>query len=123
MTNDITLADKAIFVSAIILVAALYAIFWSGRADARHGEILVSGEKQYIIDLQEERQIKIDGKLGESIIEIKNGQARFVESPCSNKVCIRTGWIAQVNALAACLPNGVSLHLVGPNARFDSINF
>ncbi|MDX1810475.1 MAG: NusG domain II-containing protein [Gammaproteobacteria bacterium] len=123
MSDSITRGDKWLLALATSVVVILYFVFWGGNTQARHAEVLVAGEKKYILDLNEEKRVEIQGKLGKSIIEIRNGEIRFVESPCSSKQCIRSGWISQVNELAACLPNGVSLHLVGPNARFDSINF
>lgn len=123
MNKHITKADYLVLGLSVIFVGALYAFFWTGNHAAKRAEVMVRGEKQYILDLTEEKQIRVDGILGTSILEIHNGQVRFVESPCSGKVCIRSGWLAHVNDIAACLPNGVSLHLVGPNARFDSINF
>lgn len=123
LLKHLTPGDFIIFLVAAGCVTGSYIMFWGENVHARHVEVLVSGKKQYILDLNEEKRIKVDGRLGASIIEIKDGQVRFVESPCTSKQCIRSGWVSQVNDLAACLPNGVSLHLVGPNARFDSINF
>jgi len=123
MVTKLTAGDFIVFFISISFVFTLYVLYWGEDQHARHAEIIVSGKKQYILDLNEEKHLEITGKLGKSIIEVSNGQIRFVESSCSSKQCIRSGWISQVNALAACLPNGVSLHLVGPNARFDSINF
>ncbi len=123
MIKELTKGDISIFVVALGFVLSLYVIFWSTGGDARHAHVNVVGKKQVILDLKEEISIKVEGVLGVSIIEVKDGKVRFVESPCSNKVCIRSGWLSQVNSLAACLPNGVSLYLVGSKARFDSINF
>lgn len=67
--------------------------------------------------------LNISGPLGETRIEIHDGKARFLASPCANKVCIRAGWLAHAGEAAACLPNRISLALLGGDARFDAVNF
>jgi len=48
---------------------------------------------------------------------------RFVQSPCTGKFCIHSGWLRHSGEVMACLPNGVFVELVGGERRFDSINF
>lgn len=67
--------------------------------------------------------LTVSGPLGESRIEIHKGKARFLASPCTNKICIRSGWLEHAGEAAACLPNRISLALLGNDARFDAINF
>ena len=122
MNTAITPADKLVMALSLVLLIFLYGNYWSG-GQARQAEVLVGGKKQYLLDLSENKTVEIQGKLGKSVIEVKNGKIHFLDSPCSGKVCIHSGWVSQVNSFIACLPNGVSLHLSGPNARFDSINF
>ncbi len=70
-----------------------------------------------------QQEIRIRGPLGETLIEVDTGRARFVASPCHNKVCIQRGWIQQAGEVAACLPNQISLQILGADAPYDAINF
>lgn len=116
-------SDKVVVIFSVVLVASLYWFFWQGNDTAQEVEVLVDGKKTHILDLFENKRVTIQGSLGESIIEIKDGQARFLSSPCNTSFCVRSGWQDHGGDFVACLPNGVSLHLVGGNKVYDAINF
>jgi len=116
-------ADKLIFVTALSLLVVLYLVFWTADSAAQQVEILVDGEKRYVYDLRDEKTINIEGRLGTSVIRIENGKVRFLNSSCSSKLCIRSGWHEHAGSLLACLPNGVSVHLQGGSKMYDAINF
>jgi hypothetical protein len=85
-------------------------------AAGRHGELARDARAP-------DRLLEIDGPLGASRIEIRNGRARFISSPCRGKVCIHSGWLEHTGELTACLPNRVSIQLLGQHPRFDAVNF
>ena len=74
-------------------------------------------------DLNQIRELHINGPKGESIIRIEQGKVRFVESPCNNKYCIHQGWLSRAGQVAICLPNQVSLQLLGASSPYDSLNY
>jgi hypothetical protein len=114
-------ADIIVIMTAICLVAYLYALFW-GQDRAYRAEIRVGGMEPQVISLRIDQTIEVEGAIGKSVIEVKNGSARFLSSPCDAKLCIRSGWLKHAHELAACLPNGVTLYIMGEDA-FDAINF
>lgn len=105
-------ADVPIFLINIFIIVLLYiSISSGGFAESR---ILVETEdNQWIYPLDEDRTVRIQGKLGESAVEIKEGQVRFFSSPCKDKLCELKGWLGENNDWAACLPNGVMLIVQG----------
>ena len=55
-------------------------------------------------------------------VEIRDGKARILKSPCKNKVCIKSGYIRYADRLSACIPNRVVVRVLGDNHRgVDSI--
>ena len=76
-----------------------------------------------LLRLYYRKQLEITGPLGTSIIEIRDRQVRFIDSPCRGKQCIMTGWLNKDGQLAACLPNGVTVQIIGRDQRFDAVNF
>jgi len=70
-----------------------------------------------------DRRLQLEGPLGNSTVELRDGQARFLDSPCTGKVCIHSGWLNSTGEFAACLPNRISIQLLGMHPRFDAINF
>ena len=49
--------------------------------------------------------------LGTTEVEIENGRARIVLSPCKLKVWIKSGYIQYADSLSACLPNKVVVRI------------
>ena len=55
----------------------------------------------------------VDGELGPTTFEIKDGRVRITDSPCPNKTCISQGWH---NPLV-CLPNKVMITVEGETGQ------
>jgi hypothetical protein len=72
--------------------------------------------------LNQQKRIVAKGPLGDSIIEIKDGKARFAHAPCHNQYCVHQGWLKHAGQLAVCLPNQVTLQLLGEKG-FDSLSY
>jgi len=119
----LTLGDKLIVSLALLLVALSYSIFWGPSLYGNQASIVVNGKHKMSIDLYENRLFKVKGKLGQSELQVMDGKIRFLSSPCEGKQCIYQGWISQSGEIAACVPNGVSVRILGPDPRFDTMNF
>ena len=117
-----TMADRILFG----LVLAGLVLLWAGRLPAGPAsavEVWRAGAAPQQYSLATDRTLRLAGRLGESEIRIHSGAVRFVHSPCSGKICIHSGWLRRSGEAAACLPNGVSLRLVGAEPAYDAINF
>ncbi len=61
-------------------------------------------------DLRKDTRLEVEGPKGISTIEIKDGKARFLDSPCPDKLCVNFfGWIESEVELSFCLPNQLLL--------------
>ncbi|HEY9198645.1 MAG TPA: NusG domain II-containing protein [Gammaproteobacteria bacterium] len=118
----LTFADALVVLGAAALIGTLYVALWSAES-AQEVEIWSRGERVETLPLAEDRQLDIHGALGISHIEVRQAQVRFVSSPCSNKVCIHGGWLKHAGETLACLPNQVSVRILGRDRRYDAINF
>lgn len=118
-----TRADLILIVIVLGILPFMYIRMWTGDTEAGYIQIQAAGNPPVTEELSPDRTIHIDGPLGDSVIEINNGRTRFISSPCRNKVCVQTGWLATSGSLAACLPNRISIFLLGEHPRFDAINF
>ncbi len=109
-------ADIIILLLAVALTVWLYTFFWFGNTasgDAEFLTIQIADNPPQRYDLGEDRMIEIEGAMGKSVIEIKQKKARFIHSPCRNKVCIIHGWLSSSGDISACLPNKMSISLHG----------
>ena len=118
-----TRADKILLVIVICALPFLYARLWFPDEQVRYIRIQAGAEEPVTAELDPDRILQVHGPLGDSIIEIKELQARFLSSPCKGQQCVHSGWLEAAGELAACLPNRVSIQLLGRHPRFDSIIF
>jgi hypothetical protein len=70
-----------------------------------------AGEWRYPLDKNVTESIP--GVLGNSIIALENGRARFMDSPCTNKVCVLHAPLSNAGHWSACLPNKIMLRIEG----------
>ena len=118
-----TRADRILLLVVVCALPFLYARTWFGAGNPGYFQIQTGSDKPLTETLSADRTLHIQGPLGDSVIEVRHGHARFVSSPCRGQVCVQTGWLQSTGDIAACLPNRISLTLLGQHPRFDSINF
>ncbi len=105
-----------------IFVVLLTLKLWSG--DLADKAIIRSGGKIFReVTLSRDQQIEVPGPLGVSIISIKDRKARITSDPSPRQYCVRQGWLQQAGEIAICLPNQVSIELVGSKKKYDSLNY
>ena len=103
-------------------VAVLTLILWSG--DLADKAIIRSGGKIFReVSLSRDQKIKEPGPLGVSIVSIQDRKARIASDPSPRQYCVRQGWLQQAGEIAICLPNQVSVELVGNKKKYDSLNY
>jgi len=118
-----TTADKIILMLALALIAGLYAHFWVPAPLAESAQVSIAGKPDLWLALGADREVVIEGVLGPTELEIRDGRIRFRRAPCLGKLCIHSGWLASGGDFATCLPNGVAVQVVGKGTGFDAINF
>jgi len=121
--QKLTIGDRLLLALAIFSLGILYAVYWSHSVYGNQASIYVGGKHWSNVDLYENRIIKVKGKLGVSQLQVEDGKIRFISSPCDTKRCILSGWIQQSGEIVACVPNTVSVRILGPDPRFDTMNF
>jgi len=119
----VTAADRVLVVVAVMLLATLYWHQWNGGGPAAWVEVQVDDNEPVRYPADRDRRLTVQGAIGPSVIEIHAGAARFVDSPCNGKLCLRGGWHRHAGETGACLPNRVSLTLVGDGQAWDAINY
>ncbi len=107
---------------ACVCVALLTINLWSGELADK--ALIRSGGKLFReVPLSRDQNIEVPGPLGISVIAIKNRKARIQSDPSPRQYCVRQGWLQQAGEIALCLPNQVSVELVGSQKRYDSLNY
>jgi hypothetical protein len=116
------LGDVLVILLALLLVAYLFNSLWHNEQAAKL-QIRLSNKIYATYSLDQNRTIDIQGPIGLTRIVIADGKARFASSPCPNQYCVHQGWLNHKGHAAICLPNQVSLELLGGEKPFDSLNY
>ncbi len=75
--------------------------------------VLGNGKVAARFALEGHGEYKVEGALGDSIIEIKNGKVKMRSSPCLQKTCVHQGYIEKSGECIICVPNQVVIKVQG----------
>ena len=109
--------DKSLIVFLVLFNAGLFYYFGTGFNQGDWVVIEVDAKRVARFPLTTDHVAHLQGPLGTTAVEIKNGRARIVRSPCKLKVCIKSGYIQYADRLSACLPNKVVVRIEGETQR------
>jgi hypothetical protein len=86
---------------------------WGGGRSPKGGIVEIRGRDGAVrVPLDGAVQtFRVSGPLGQTQVEIRDGAARVVDSPCRDKVCVKMGWVRGAGEWAACVPNRVLLRV------------
>ncbi|CAN1538467.1 NGN-insert_like domain containing protein [Methylophilaceae bacterium] len=122
IARHLLVGDWLTILVSILGVLYLFQILWTNEHAAKVQIRL--GDKIYATySLNQQRDIHVHGKLGDAVISISQGKVRFAKSPCTTQYCVHQGWLARAGQVAICIPNQISLELVGEAKPYDSLNY
>ena len=110
-------SDKILIILLVLSNAGLFYYFGAGFNRGDWVVIKVAEQQVARFPLMTARVIQVQGPLGTTEVEINQGRARIVRSPCKLKVCIKSGYIQYADRLSACLPNKVVVRIEGESQR------
>ena len=120
--NLIRRGDWGVLLCGILVVLALSVHFWMSPAGQRL--IIKRGGVVFLnSSLAQTFNVDVPGPLGITRIEVLNHRARVRSDPGPRQLCVREGWISRAGEVAICLPNQVSMEIVGQVRQYDSLNY
>jgi len=114
--------DWIVLALGLIAVMALSVHYWMSPSGQRliikrGGDVFLSAS------LMHEFSVNVPGPLGMTQVEVVNQRARVRSDPSPRQLCVHQGWISHEGEAAICLPNQVSVEIVGQMRRYDSLNY
>jgi hypothetical protein len=100
---------------ATVLLAACWGILTFRISEGTRAIVYVADRKYAWYELTgEKRTISVPTRIGPVRLEIGAGSARVIDSPCPNKLCIKTGAVRHSHEEIVCLPAQLLIVLDGP---------
>jgi len=115
--------DALVVTLATALVASAFGLTYAPGGAATELVVTQAGAAPRHYALNEARTIGIEGSAGVTTILIEPGRARCLDSPGSQGICERAGWLERPGDMAVSLPNRLVLQVRGPGSDFDSMHF
>jgi len=109
--------DKVLIGFCILFNVGLFYYFGSGMGQGSWVVIEVDQKTVARYSLLKDRITHVKGPLGVTEVEIRDGKARILRSPCKLKVCIKSGYIQYADRISVCLPNKVVVRVEGNSQR------
>lgn len=115
--------NDVLIISAVLLLALLFALpkLWS--SDRLTANIYVGGELERTIDLsavtKEYTLSPVDGVE----ITVDKGEIYFSSAECKDKLCIKSGKLDGAGQAAACLPSRVVISVSSDKNKNDVITY
>jgi len=104
--------DIPVIILALVLTVIVGLKAYGRGADS--SSVVVKGQdKTWIFPIEAEERVSVAGPIGETMVEIRDGRAAIVSSPCNGQTCVAAGELRNNGQWAACLPNSVFVLIEG----------
>jgi len=120
--STIRWGDGLVIIISIVALIILFNTLWLGEA-ASKVQIRSGSQIFSTLSLNQQRTLEVPGPLGNTVVAIDNGKVRVVSDPSPRQYCVKQGWLEQAGQVAMCLPNQVSVELLGSRKPYDSLNY
>ncbi len=122
MIHEIKTGDWLITLFGVALV---FFLMWSRWQTGVADRVLIrsQGESFAELNLKTPQRVSVPGPLGNTEIEILEGVVRVAKDPGPRQLCVNQGWLSRPGQIAICLPNRVSIEVLGKVKSYDSLGY
>jgi hypothetical protein len=114
-----------IILTVVLIILSLTSVAWVKVLSDGGGHIVVSVDGRRMLELSLDRDVttSVTGKLGEMVIDVKNGEVDVIESACPHGYCTHMGPIRHRGEVIVCVPNHVMISITGGSdgESFDGV--
>ncbi len=104
----------------IVLLGSIAAIFIMNRSSGgSRTAVIRCGDIRYEFSLNEDGVFRFDGIDAE--FEVKSGKIRLINASCPDKICEKTGYIGSSGQSIICVPNKITVMVVGSDESVDIV--
>lgn len=117
----IKIGDVVVIISFLLIIAVSFFFVSSFSKSSENNLAYIKvKDSEYVYPLDKDAVLEFQGEKGKSVLEIKNGTIRFLESTCYDSTCIKMGEAGENKAkYLACLPNMVIVTISGNSKNIE----
>lgn len=105
--------DLLIVLAVLAVALVIWGIFHFTSSAGGVATVVTPTETR-VLSLHEDGVYAFDGQNGMTVtVQVKDGAVRFAEANCPDRLCVKSGWLSQSGACAACVPAGITLRVEG----------
>ncbi|MBC6695999.1 NusG domain II-containing protein [Terrisporobacter mayombei] len=95
----------------IVIVVSFGVNFIINNKDSDYIEIYVDNKLYKTYSIYDEDEFRINTKDGYNIVKIHDHGVEITEASCTDKVCVKSGFITKSSESIVCLPNKVNIKI------------
>lgn len=103
-----------LLIAIVLIVAAVIFFVSEASAQGKTAVVTLNGEKVTEINLETAENETFT--VGKVVIEVTDGSVSITDSDCPDKTCVKTGKLSKNGDVSVCVPNRVSVEIIGENA-------
>jgi len=116
------IGDKIVIGMLSISIVLSFFVYRVLQTQGRIVSISVDGREAYQLSLGVNREVIVQGPLGETCIRIENGNVYVSRAPCPQKICMKMGKISRSGEVIICIPNKILVRVEnGEKPKLDGI--
>lgn len=114
--HDIILLAVCLFVSLAVWLCVTLS-----KKEGEYAVVTVNGEEYGRYSLSSEEEIVIETERGKNVIVIRDGYADIADATCPDGLCERQRRINETGESLVCLPNKVTVTVIGGDSEIDLV--
>jgi len=119
--------DKILVLTLVIIAALVIGQYAFSSTKKIEKEVIIRSDgevvKKMILNNTTETEFSIKSKEGFLFVQVKDEKVRVIKSTCPDKLCVKQGWIDKPGESIVCLPNRISITIVGEKNGIDSTTY
>jgi hypothetical protein len=112
------------FLIGLLWIGFLIALVWIRWivSEGQEVSIYVNNREVYRLSLFERKTVSIQGIIGQTTVEIADGEVWVEKAPCPHQICKHMGKINRCGETIVCIPNRILIQIKGiPENQVDGI--
>lgn len=108
---------EAVIIGLVLLGSIAAIVIMNHSGSGSRTAVIRCGDVRHELALGEDGVFNFDGIDAE--FEVKNGKIRLTKASCPDKICEKTGYIGSAGQSIICVPNKITVSVVGSDESVD----